>query len=218
MKESLRAMKGRTFIGVAELAEEAAKILSESGPVQERGTVRDVPDERTIRYYLSEGLLAPAWDKQGTASIFGYLHLLQLLVVKRLQAEHLPIRKIKELVSGRTERELERLLWSDEKHREKNEALNYLESLLTSRAPVSSSPAPKTTPPPATAPQNLYPQSPHSAQRQTSAGSWSRVEIEPGLELHIRDDYEPPKESKRAQRLAQTIIQSISRRLGKRGR
>ena len=104
-------MKGRTFIGVAELAAEAAKILSESGPIQERGTVRDVPDERTIRYYLSEGLLAPAEDKQGTASIFGYLHLLQLLVVKRLQAEHLPIRKIKELVAGRTERELERLLW-----------------------------------------------------------------------------------------------------------
>lgn len=213
-------MKGRTFIGVAELASEAAKILSESGPVQERGTVRDVPDERTIRYYLSEGLLAPAGDKQGTANIFGYLHLLQLLVVKRLQAEHLPIRKIKELVSGRTERELERLLWSDEKHKEKNEALNYLESLLTSRAPASSSPAPKATPPPppASPRQHLYSQSPQAAPRQTVAGSWSRVEIEPGLELHIRDDYEPPKESKRVQRLAQTIIQSISRGLGKRGR
>lgn len=209
-------MKGRAFIGVAELASEAAKILSESGPVQERGTVRDVPDERTIRYYLSEGLLAPAEDKQGTANIFGYLHLLQLLVVKRLQAEHLPIRKIKELVAGRTERELERLLWSDEKHKEKNEALNYLESLLTSRAPVSSSP--KASPPPVSARQPLYAQSPQTAQRQTSAGSWSRVEIEPGLELHIRDDYEPPRETKRVQRLAQTIIQSISRGLGKRGR
>jgi DNA-binding transcriptional MerR regulator len=212
-------MKGKTFVGVAELASEAAKILSASGPVQERGTVRDVPDERTIRYYLSEGLLAPAEDKQGTASIFGYLHLLQLLVVKRLQAEHLPIRKIKELVAGRTERELERLLWSDEKHKEKNEALNYLESLLTSRAPASSSHAQKAAPPSPAAPlQNLYSQSPQTAQRQTGTASWSRVEIEPGLELHIRDDYEPPHETRRVQRLAQTIIQSISRRLGKRGR
>ncbi|HEX8176925.1 MAG TPA: MerR family transcriptional regulator [Pyrinomonadaceae bacterium] len=204
-------MKGRTFVGVAELASEVASILSESGPVQERGTVRDVPDERTIRYYLSEGLLSPAEDKQGTASVFGYLHLLQLLVVKRLQAEHLPIRKIKELVEGRSERELERLLGSDEK--QKNEATNYLESLLTSRA---SAPLPKASAPG----QAVYsqPASPAPPQRVTAGSSWSRVEIEPGLELHVRDDYEPPRESKGMQRLASAIIQAISRRLGKRRR
>src|SRR3954470_15167833 len=139
MKESLRVMKGRTFIGVAELAEEASRILYEYGLVQERGTVRDMPDERTIRYYLSEGLLAHAEDKQGTASVFGYLQLLQLLVIKKLQAEHLPIRKIRELVAERTERELERLMGVDEKRKEKNEATSYLESLLTSRGSASSS-------------------------------------------------------------------------------
>lgn len=196
-------MKGRIFIGAAELAQEAAGILSESGPVQERGTVRDLPDERTIRYYLFEGLLAPAEDKQGTASVFGYLHLLQLLVVKRLQAENLPIRKIRELVEGRTERELERLLGSDEK--QKNEAINYLESLLTSKASAH------TALPRAAAPQ---PQ----PERVIGGSSWSRVEIEPGLELHVRDDYEPPRESKGMQRLASAIIQGISSRLGKRRR
>jgi DNA-binding transcriptional MerR regulator len=123
MKESLRSLRGHTFIGVTELAAGAAKILAESGPLQERGTVRDLPNERTVRYYLSEGLLSPAVDKQGTASIFGYIHLLQLLVIKRLQAEHLPIRKIKELVVGRTERELERLISTDARVGTKNEAL-----------------------------------------------------------------------------------------------
>ena len=208
-------MKGRTFIGVAELAEEAAGILAEIGPVQERGTVTVVPDERTIRYYLSEGLLAPAEDKQGTASVFGYLHLLQLLVVKKLQAEHLPIRKIRELVAGRTERELERLLGVDEKHKEKkNEAINYLESLLTSKTHASS-PMPKASVPQ----QNLYSQqAARPAQAKPAGGSWSRVEIEPGLEVHVRDDYEPPKEARRLQRLANSIIQSISRGLEKRGR
>ncbi|HEX8749317.1 MAG TPA: MerR family transcriptional regulator [Pyrinomonadaceae bacterium] len=207
-------MKGRTFVGVAELALEVAGILSESGPVQERGTVRDVPDERTIRYYLSEGLLSPAEDKQGTASVFGYLHLLQLLVVKRLQAQHLPIRKIKELVEGRTERELERLLGSDEK--QKNEAINYLESLLTSRA---SAPLTKASAPvPGSYSQPASPALSPPAQRVTAGSSWSRVEIEPGLELHVRDDYEPPRESKGMQRLASAIIQGINRRLGKRRR
>ena len=209
-------MKGRTFIGVAELVEEAAKILSEIGTVQERGTVRDVPDERTVRYYLSEGLLAPAEDKQGTASVYGYLHLLQLLVVKRLQAEHLPIRKIKELVGGRTERELERLLGFDEKQKEKREAINYLESLLTSRTTAPQAPMPKAQ----ASHHNLYSQQAlqPAETRRTVGGSWSRVEIEPGLELHVRDDYEPPRETKKIQRLANAIIQSISRRLGKRGR
>lgn len=205
-------MKGRTFVGAAELASAAARILSESGPIQERGTVRDVPDERTIRYYLSEGLLAPAEDKQGTASVFGYLHLLQLLVVKRLQAEHLPIRKIKELVEGRTERELERLLGSDD--RQKNEALNYLESLITSKA---SAPSPKAASPPRS--QYSQPAPPQSSPQRAAGGSrWARVEIEPGLELHVRDDYEPPREARGMQRLASAIIQSISRRLGKRRR
>jgi DNA-binding transcriptional MerR regulator len=214
MRELLPAMKGRTFIGVAELVEEAAKILFESGPVQERGTVRDVPDERTVRYYLAEGLLTPAEDKQGTASVFGYLHLLQLLVVKKLQAEHLPIRKIRELVGGRTERELERLLGADEKRKEKNEAIDYLESLLTARAPAPSSPK-SSTPHPNVSSQPLLQQ---ARQRQKGGSHWSRIEVEPGLELHLRDDYEPPRETKRIERLVQTIIESISRKPGKRGR
>jgi DNA-binding transcriptional MerR regulator len=214
MKMGLRAMKGRTFIGVAELAEEAAKILFESGTVQERGTVRDAPDERTVRYYLAEGLLTPAEDKQGTASVFGYLHLLQLLAVKKLQAEHLPIRKIKELVGGRTERELERLLGADDKHKEKNEAIDYLESLLTARAPA---PSPLKA---AASHSNVssQPLPQQARQRQKGGSHWSRIEIEPGLELHLRDDYEPPREAKRLERLAHTIIQSISRKLGNRGR
>jgi DNA-binding transcriptional MerR regulator len=218
MRESLRAMRGRTFIGVAELAEEASRILYEYGLVQERGTVRDVPDERTIRYYLSEGLLAPAEDKHGTASVFGYLHLLQLLVIKKLQAEHLPIRKIKELVAGRTERELERLMGVDEKRREKNEATSYLESLLTSGGSASHL-APKSSAPQ----QSLYAQqhaAPPPVRPRTSAGgaTWARVEIEPGLELHVRDDYEPPRETRKMERLASAIVQSISRMLGKRGK
>jgi hypothetical protein len=51
-----------------------------------------MPDERTLRYYLAE-LIPPATEKQGTASVFGYRHPLQLLVVKKLKSENLPIRK-----------------------------------------------------------------------------------------------------------------------------
>jgi DNA-binding transcriptional MerR regulator len=214
IKKRLESVRQRKFVGVAELAGEAAKILAESGLAQERGTVSDLPDERTVRYYLAEGLLSAAEEKQGTASVFGYRHLLQLLAVKKLQAEHLPIRKIRELVEGRELRELERLLGLDGGTASKNEALSYLEKLLTKPAPArpaasarplnfsslaASSVAPNAPPPP------LQPSS-------SSGGAWERIELEPGLELHFQSNYQPPKDSRGLRRLAQAVMRLIETR------
>ncbi|MGA9994243.1 MAG: MerR family transcriptional regulator [Pyrinomonadaceae bacterium] len=205
-------MRQRNYVGVVELAGQVAKILAESGPAQERGTVSEVPDERTIRYYLSEGLLSPAEEKQGTASVFGYMHLLQLLVIKKLQAEHLPIRKIRELVQGRSEKELERLLGLEGGAAGKNAALSYLETLLMKPAAPPSASASYTraamSPPP---PSNYASaaQSKMSAPARSEAGTWERVEIEPGLELHIRGDYQPPQETKGLRRLTQLLSSAI---------
>lgn len=215
MKRELEAARQRKFVGVAELAAEAAKILAESGLEQARGTVSDVPDERTIRYYLAEGLVSPAEEKQGTASVFGYRHLLQLLVVKKLQSEHLPIRKIRELVEVREVRELERLLGLERGASNKNEALSYLEKLLTKPAPPNpvssagrlnfSSAAPLSMPQSAAAP-------PSSSITQSSGGAWERIEIEPGLELHIQGGYRPPSDARGLRRLTQAIMRLIDSR------
>lgn len=181
------------YVGVPEFAAAAAAILDELGLIQERGTVTDVPDERTVRYYLSEGLIQAPEEKQGTASVFNYLHLLQLLAVKRLQADHLPIRKIRELVAGRSERELERLVGVGPQPRESNEATRYLESLLTK------------PPPPPSAPLAGVMASMAKFGESDESRSWQRVEIEPGLELHIRSDYEPPAESRKKRSLLDRI-------------
>lgn len=205
MRDALEKMRGEKYVGVAGLAVEAAKILTESGLAQERGTVTEVPDERTVRYYLTEGLVSPAEEKQGTASVFGYRHLLQLLVVKKLQAEHLPIRKIRDLVDGRTERELERLLGAEGgAAAKKNEALSYLEQLLTkpSAPPQSAPPPPRSVMSPPPAPRS-------SSQSTGSAGTWSRVELEPGLELHVHDQYRPPREARGLRRLTRLILRVI---------
>jgi DNA-binding transcriptional MerR regulator len=227
MKSSLEKMRQVRFVGAAELASETAKILHESGLAQARGTVSELPDERTIRYYLTEGLLSPAEDKQGTASVFTYRHLLELLVVKKLQSEHLPIRKIRGLVQGRTERELERLLGADGSAAVRNEALSYLEKLLMK--PTAPPPQQQST----QAPQMLRQSSPAAPQvgsiqfleqsSTTSSGShgtWSRIEIEPGLELHVSDQYRPPREARGLRRLAQLVlrlIESHGQKPGKRG-
>jgi DNA-binding transcriptional MerR regulator len=208
MKPGLENLRNRKFLGVAELAAEATAVLGQIGPSQERGTVTEFPDERTIRYYLSEGLLSPSQEKQGTASVFGYQHLLQLLVVKRLQAEHLPIRKIRELVAGRTERQLERLLGSDdEKQKPGNEALRYLESLLTKPRPDSQrSSLPQSMPSIA---MSSAPPPPPSAP---NAATWERIQIEPGLELHVRGDYALPDDAKTHSRIATRILEVLGLR------
>ncbi|HEX8476006.1 MAG TPA: MerR family transcriptional regulator [Pyrinomonadaceae bacterium] len=228
MKSQLESVRQRKYVGVAELTEQAASILSERGPVQDRGTVSEVPDERTIRYYLTEGLLSAAEEKQGTASVFGYIHLLQLLVVKKLQADHLPIRKIRELVQGRSEHELERLLGFDGKaaatKASKNEALSYLETLLTKRHASSSSPPnPLSSPSPSSrAHAGVAPSGSLHSSATTTGGAWERVEIEPGLELHIHDQYQTPSEPTALRRLTQSIARTLElfgrKRPGKRGR
>ena len=219
MKRELEELRRQKFVGVAELAAVAARVLAEGGPVQARGTVSELPDERTVRYYLTEGLLAPAEEKQGTASVFGYLHLLQLLAVKTLQAQHLPIRKIRELVEGRSTRELERLLGVDAGPRDRNAALSYLESLLTqtqTRATHTTAAALRRSP----SPRSAVPPSPAPAATQTT-GTWERIEIEPGLELHISSSYRPPGETKGLRRLAAAVVHAVgaySRKLiGNRG-
>ena len=196
--------KGRKYVGLLEFARVGEQLLAEMGLEQARGTVTSVPDERTIRYYMAEGLIQTPGEKQGTASLFGYLNLLQLLTVKKLQAEHLPIRKIRELVAGKSEQELEMLLGvgsvAAKKTRE-SDAKRYLESLL----------APESAPPPMLADAAPPPTPP---QKFDQSASWQRVEIEPGLELHIRSDYSPPATSGKTKSLLEKAIHRLRRLRG----
>ena len=187
--------KGRKYIGLPEFARVSGQLVADLQLEQQRGTVTSVPDERTIRYYLAEGLIQTPEERQGTASVFSYLNLLQLLTVKKLQAEHLPIRKIRELVAGKSEQELETLLGVRGPSGKKTEAKRYLESLL---APAPSASLMDAAAPPA---QHLD-ASPHS---------WQRVEIEPGLELHVRSDYAPPATTGKTRSLLERAIHRLRR-------
>jgi DNA-binding transcriptional MerR regulator len=201
MSSAVLKERGKKYVGTLEFARVGEQILAEMGLEQARGTVTSVPDERTIRYYMAEGLVQTPEEKQGTASLFGYLNLLQLLTVKKLQAEHLPIRKIRELVAGKSEWELEMLLGvgglAVTKSRD-NDAKRYLESLLT----PGSSPPPKQA---AAAPALSAP----PPQQLNHPASWQRVEIEPGLELHIRSDYSPPATTGKTKSLLEKAIHRL---------
>ena len=187
--------KGRKYVGLPEFARVSGELVADLQLEQQRGTVTSVPDERTIRYYLAEGLIQTPEEKQGTASVFSYLNLLQLLTVKKLQAEHLPIRKIRELVAGKSEQELETLLGVRGPSGKKTEAKQYLESLL---APAPSAP-----------PQQMAAAPP--PQQLDASPSWQRVEIEPGFELHVRSDYSPPATTGKTRSLLEKAIHKLRR-------
>ncbi len=210
MENRPESLKERKYLGAVELANEAANLTGRLVPRQERGSVNEVPDERMVRYYSTEGLIAPPEGKQGTSAVYGYLHLLQLLAVKRLQADHLSIKTIKELVEGKSVTELERLVGigsaGEAVMESVNPAMEYLESLVRSSRPEA---------PEARA------QTPAARKAPAPAGlkaTWKRIEIEPGFELHIREDFMLSDDSRDRQRLARRILSEIevhSREAGK---
>jgi DNA-binding transcriptional MerR regulator len=195
----IKNLKDQKYIGAVQLADEAARLIEQFVPRQERGSVSELPDERMVRYYSTEGLISPPEARQGSAAVYGYTHLLQMLAVKRLQADHLPIRKIREIVENRSDAELEQLLGvggpARRSEKPANRAVEYLESLLHSSGRRAAAPTPRVA---------------LSAPAYSPAASaWARIEIEPGLELHVRQDYRLPDDVKEKQRLARRILAHI---------
>jgi DNA-binding transcriptional MerR regulator len=54
-------------------------------PAPKNGQVRAVPDERTVRYYGTLGLLDKPLAMRGRTALYGRRHLAQVVAIKRLQ-------------------------------------------------------------------------------------------------------------------------------------
>ncbi|TDC65270.1 MerR family transcriptional regulator, partial [Actinomadura sp. GC306] len=94
---------------ISELAERAAAALAADGSTQVSGRVRDVPNERLIRWYTTIGLVDPPLGRRGRTALYGPRHLLQLVAVKRRQAAGRSIAEIQVELTGATDATLERI-------------------------------------------------------------------------------------------------------------
>jgi DNA-binding transcriptional MerR regulator len=65
------------------VAEVAARIAALPAP--KNGQVRAVPDERTVRYYVTLGLLDRPGAMRGRTALYGPRHVAQVVAIKRLQ-------------------------------------------------------------------------------------------------------------------------------------
>jgi DNA-binding transcriptional MerR regulator len=73
------------------------------------GRIRNVPDQRTIRYYTTIGLLDRPAEIRGRTALYSRRHLRQLVVIKRLQARGLTLSAIQQQLLGMSDAALCRL-------------------------------------------------------------------------------------------------------------
>ena len=92
-----------------ELVAEVAARLAEANIGQPSSRVRDAPDQRTARYYTSLGLLDGPRAFRGKVGLYGERQLLQLLAVKRLQAQGETLDAIQARLLGLSTRRLRAL-------------------------------------------------------------------------------------------------------------
>jgi len=85
---------------IDQLVVESARLIPLLAGEQSRYRVSVYPDDRTIRFYITQGLVDRPSEYRRGASVFGARHLLQVLSIKTLQSEYLPLRKVKELLAG----------------------------------------------------------------------------------------------------------------------
>jgi DNA-binding transcriptional MerR regulator len=98
---------------IAELAELAAETLAATdpagpppGPARTDGRIRDMPNERLVRWYATVGLVDPPLSRRGRVARYGRRHLLQLVAVKRRQAEGRSLAEIQAELTGATDETL----------------------------------------------------------------------------------------------------------------
>ena len=171
---------------------------------------------RTVRFYITEGLL-PGPGARGRGASYGREHLLRLRLIRRLAERRVPIAEIRETLTRLSTSEVAALLEEESRKAAElradapgDLAPAYVAALLeaqpdgrdggTTRAPGTGARGgqeglrgPRAAPPPRPRPSRPRrgPQGGPPAPDPPPAGSessWRRMELAPGVELHVRGD------------------------------
>ncbi|MBM4366787.1 MAG: MerR family transcriptional regulator [Deltaproteobacteria bacterium] len=138
---------------------------------------------RTVRYYISSGLMPPA-ASQGPRATYPADALLRLRLIKALQRQHLPLAEIRSRLDALSPAERAQLLEPGT-----STALDYISQALSgARAGDARGSGPSGTAPPPPAPQQAVlmlsepPAQPYTPARST----WERTSVHPDVEIHVR--------------------------------
>lgn len=95
----LRKDLAHNDLTMEQLVDEAHRLLTVLAPRQTRYKVRERPDLRTIRYYISKGLLPKPVSYEGGRARYSGSHLLRLLLIKKMQSEHHTLQRVGEVLA-----------------------------------------------------------------------------------------------------------------------
>jgi DNA-binding transcriptional MerR regulator len=184
--------KTRSDLKMEELLNIANSFVGVIAPVQPSDRVAETLNERNLRYYISEGLVDRPLGKEGVSALYGYRHLLQILALKRLQVEYLPVKRIKEILPQATNEELESIALGGRPScatQGRDRALSYLDSLLPDASRAATENIPRRHPEPQSFAAHLRaPQAKFEPGTPDKATSWERFILDDGIEMHIRSD------------------------------
>ncbi len=206
--------RSREDFRLDELIEIANEFIKVVAPEQPSDRIAETLNERSLRYYITEGLVDRPLGKEGTAALYGFRHLLQILAVKRLQGSYLPIKRIREVLAGKSNEELERIV------------LGRLEEPMT-YIRQSNAIRPDTTgfgwmatprrrglmlqePEQGHLLESSRNQIPPAIASLSSPGrSWERFILGDGVELHVRSDRQGNLRSSEIRRVVERILQLL---------
>lgn len=157
---------------------------------------------RTIRYYVTEGLLPPP-SGSGKTRQYGYEHTIRLKLIKHLQAEYIPLKLIKSQIEKLSLTEMEALL---KKAASKPKMADQIQEKLGPRQLLSAILSPEPRPTHRTLLRESLPPI-RRLETPVPRGYWRRVPIAPGVELH----YQVENDSKRDRIIGDVIDYALDR-------
>lgn len=192
---TLRAYRALAPWNLHDLSRLVAALLDTAGVRPTNRAAATRPNVRTIRFYVTRGLVATPAGR-GTAATYGYRHLLQVLTIKLRQMDGATLETIgnelRELTGDVLERRVAAALGPrlPPPERLPLDPADGFTGGRTGRAfDVAPAPAPAPT---------------------AGGGPWHRVSVGPGAELHLRADH-PLADAARAEAVAETVRLALGR-------
>jgi len=173
IKRILEGLKRKEYSRLEDLIDDVVDFISLLKLKQKKYRVTHFPDKYTIRYYIQQGLVSKPFER----GKFSYLHFLQIVAIKILQARYIQLNKIKEIIGGLDEKELEKIILK------KGEMVDPINLSLMRE------------------PEDRYFQLEYlplvrkvdveKMERRELSEEWVRIPIKDGIELNVRKDVVP---------------------------
>lgn len=187
-----------------QVVEHVNRLLPAVLPKDASGRATETVNQRLVRHYATQGLVDEPL-KVGREARYLYRHLLQLLVVRRLLAEGFSAAVVGRVMAGRADAELEGLLTGQlnvdlvPAQGSQGDRADFLRQvrmragLDAPRSRPAAPPAARVSPPSPPTAVRAVPNQPADVDLGPFRESvWTRVEIAPGLDLMVRDDFRLP--------------------------